>query len=435
MFHKHGLVIVAALVLTVRAWGMAAEPAGNGASGTETSPVGALSAMVDSFLSPHTDATTAERLTRGELVNQSFIALTGEAINPLLGITVLGIYNYCRTAPELRESLPPWDQPVVWVPLLMILGLMLFNSTIGEAVPFLKMPLNAFGDFINKAGAVVVLPLVVMMFANNLARPVAEQLAAVSGMAFPVAYAGEAGAAGAAGLVGTAASGLAWLLSALAGTAMYLAVWMTFNVIDVLILICPFPGLDALLKTFRLGVVGGLTALGQVWPNAGLVFAILIVAVSLVLAGWSFRLSVFGLVYSTDIIFFRRGVLTTDPGVVAFSTSGARNRFGLPLRTLGRLTRTDRGDLAFTYRPLLVLPRKTVDLGAPDGYAAGVGFLNPFLVDSAAPDSPVLRLAPRYRDREMLLEQLFGLSATVACGVGGSLREWLRAQFGRPAAG
>ncbi len=433
MEYKQRFTVIAALfVIGLSACAVAAEPAepaGGGGSRTAAEAAEVLTAVVDSILSPNTDATTAARLTRGELVNQSFVALTGEAINPLLGITVLGMYNYYRTAPEYRDQLPPWDQPVVWVPLLMILVLMLLNSTIGEALPFLKVPLNAFGDCINKAGAVVVLPLVVAMFANNLARPVAEQLAAVSGMAFPVAFAGEAGG------IGTVASGLGWLVSAAAATVIYLAVWMTFNVVDVLILICPFPGLDALLKTFRLGVVGGLAAVSHISPNAGLVVAIVIVAVSLVLAGWSFRLSVFGLVYSTDIIFFRRGVVSTDPGVVAFSTSGARRKFGLPLRTLGRLTRTAGGELAFSYRPWLVLSRKTVNVGAPDSHSAGIGFLNPFLVDNAAPDLPVLRLAPRYRGRELFLEQLFGLAGTVACGVGGNLRQWLGAQFGRTAAG
>ncbi|MCC8165232.1 MAG: hypothetical protein LIQ31_03555, partial [Planctomycetes bacterium] len=210
-------------------------------------------------------------------------------------------------------------------------------------------------------------------------------------------------------------------------------VWMTFNVVDVLILICPFPGLDALLKSFRLAVVGGLAAVSHLSPNTALVIAIIIAAVSLVLAGWSFRLSLFGLIYSTDIIFFRRGTIATDPGVVAFSSSGAKNAFGLPLRTVGRLEKAYNGELAFSYRQWLLLPRKTVSLGGADGYAAGVGFLNPFLVTTAAPDVPVLRLAPRYRGRETILADLFGLSAVVACGVGGSLRQWLGAQFGRGA--
>ncbi|MCC8166046.1 MAG: hypothetical protein LIQ31_07825 [Planctomycetes bacterium] len=197
MFRKHGFVMVAAVVFwSVQAWTVAAEPARDDGSRPAAGMVEALSAVVDSFLSPDSDATTTGRLTRGELINQSFVALTGEAINPLLGITALGVFNYVRTPPDQRHLLPPWDQPVVWVPLLCILALMLFNSTIGEALPFLKMPLNAFGDFVNKAGAVVVLPLVVLMFANNLAQPVAEQFAAAWGTAFPVASAGEIGAAG-----------------------------------------------------------------------------------------------------------------------------------------------------------------------------------------------------------------------------------------------
>ena len=383
----------------------------------------ALNSAVDELKSTIPDMFPEQRTSRGERLNQAFVALTGEAVNPLFGITALGMFNYFRTPETLRDSLPLYDQPIIWAPLLIIILLMLFNSTICEAVPFLKVPLNALGDIVNKAGAVAVLPLVVKMFADAVAQPAARELAGLADALFPVAYAGEAG------MLSSAWLSLGWAAGALAGTVIYLAVWLTFNVIDVLILVCPFPGVDAMLKSFRLAIVGLLAGANHLSPATAFVIAAVIVLVSLFLAGWSFRLSVFGFVFSTDIIFFRKKEISPE-GASAFSCTGMPPEHKVPVRTLGRLEKDAAGRLRFSYRPWLVMRRRSVELGDSEKFLCGRGLLNPFVVAESDHDTPWLRLPPRYRGRENELAGSFSLAGVVDCGISGALRTWLGRNFG-----
>ena len=114
------------------------------------------------------DHSLAERSTRGNSITEAVTQLTGTAINPLFGVTVLGMYHYFSTPEHLRDQLPFYDQPHVWGGMLLIILLMFFNCTICEAIPFLKIPLNALGDLVNKGGACVVLPVVLHQFAQHL---------------------------------------------------------------------------------------------------------------------------------------------------------------------------------------------------------------------------------------------------------------------------
>lgn len=383
----------------------------------------ALDQALDELKSGARDYRPDERSDRGGKLNKAFVALTGEAVNPLFGVTALGMYNYFKAPEHLRESLPLYDRPVVWVPLLCIIFLMLFNSTICEAFPFLKVPLNALGDIVNKAGAVAVLPLVIKMFADSFAPMAVDHLAATTGTVFPVAFAAEAGVAS------TAYHSLGWMLGAVIGFIAYGAVWLAFNVIDVLILICPFPGVDAMLKSFRLAVVGILAGTNQIAPDTAVVIAVAVTLVSLFLAGWSFRLSIFGLIFSTDILFFRKKDVAEAP-TKAFSCIGMKQARKIPMRTWGRLEKNGKGELVFSYKPWLILSRRETVIGDAGDFKAGRGLLNPFVVTNVDKDTGWLRLPPRYRGQEEALANAFGLKGVVDCGVSGALRSWLSQNFG-----
>lgn len=366
------------------------------------------------------------RPEQGGKLNQALVSLTGEAINPLFGVAALGVYNYIRTDAALRPLLPAHDRPIVWVPLLAIIFLMLFNSTIAEALPLLKVPLNALGDLVNKAGAVVVLPLVVTVFADALAPAASHLFADAARLIAPAAYAGESAAAAA---PGAALHALGWIAGAIAGTLVYAAVWLSFNVVDVLVLICPFPGIDALLKGARLAVLGILTAAHHLFPPAGLVLAMAIIAVSFYMAGWSFRLSVFGWTFSTDILLFRRA-RTLNPAP-AFSGPALALAHRIPLRTRGRLERhpdANDGALIFSYRPWLLFFRRAVPLGDPSSFACGKAFFAPCLTRHNGREI-WLRLPPRYRDDVERLTMEFDLAPSVHCGMVNSFGKWLASQF------
>jgi hypothetical protein len=89
-----------------------------------------LDSAVDELQSRGFDTRPEQRADRGERINQAFVALTGEAVNPLFGVTALGMYRYFSTQEEFRDGLPLYDQPEVWLPLLCLILLMLFNSTV-----------------------------------------------------------------------------------------------------------------------------------------------------------------------------------------------------------------------------------------------------------------------------------------------------------------
>ncbi len=207
---------------------------------------------------------------------------------------------------------------------------------------------------------------------------------------------------------------------------MYLVVWLTFNVIDVVILLCPFPGVDAILKSFRLAVIAALTGLYQLSPTLALILACGIVLVSLVVAGWSFRLSVFGFIFSTDILFFRkRGIAAT--GVRAFSTTGMAKAKRIPMRTLGLMSTNASGELQFSYRRWLIFGRKTLSLGRAADFYCAKGFASPLIVGAGAASTSWLRLPPRYRKQENDIVTTFGLRETVDQAEPPSVRGWVQA--------
>ncbi len=410
------------------------EYAGPGYTGQGNDPqvdknLGALNSLIDEFNQGGNDTRADTRSDRGGKINQAFVALTGQAVNPLFGVAALGMWHYFRAPDHLRASLPLYDQPTIWVPLLLIIGLMLFNSTICEAFPFLKVPLNALGDIVNKAGAIAVLPIIVKMFADTVAQPAARHVAEAANYLFPSAYAADAG------LAAQAWSGAGWLVGAAVGLIAYVAVWLAFNVVDVLILICPFPGVDAILKSARLAMVGILAGTNQIAPTTAIIIAVALTLLSLLVAGWSFRLSIFGLIFSTDILFFRKKAVASDT-LKTFSCVGMKHNRKIPMRTWGSLEGNANGELVFRYRPWLVLPERTEVVGKAADYDAGRGLLNPFVVADGAPDTPWLRLPPRYRGQEEALRSHLHLHEVVDCGVSGKLRSWLGQMFGgaKPAA-
>jgi hypothetical protein len=348
-----------------------------------------------------------EHIAKSGTIAGSLAMLTGESVNPLLGVTIRSVWVWWRTPGAERAELAWWYQPGVWGPLLVIMLAMLFNSTIAEALPPAKVPLNALSDLVNKSGALVSLPLVLALFADEMAAPLAEGMETAWNGLLPAAHAAE----GPAGAGRQALLGLGYAASLLLGGVVYLAVWLTFNTVDVLILVCPFPAVDATLKSARLGVMGLLIGATLLSPVAGLVLAVPVLVISLLVAGWSQRLSVFGFVYATDILLLRRR-WGGAPGaaVRAFSNRALKDR--LPMRTCGRLRRAADGRLVFSYRPWLVLPRRETILdGAATDYAVGQGLLNPYVVrfDGEERFAVHLRLPPRHQGREAALAEVLGL--------------------------
>lgn len=365
-------------------------------------------------------AELVEHASMGRQLASAASLLTGTAINPLFGITTRSVWMYWSTPAARRAALPWYASPWVWAPGLLIILLMFTKGTLIELAPPIKVPLNALGDLIAKGGALFALPIVLTAFASAFAPPAAQATARVWGALAPtLAYAGDTSVAGVAAVgaaTGAAAAGgvflvVGWILSLTVGLVVYGVVFVAANTFDVLILISPFPGVDAALKSARLAVVGVLFAALQIHPLLGLMASLGVIALSAIVAGWSLRLSWFGLIYSTDILLRRsRSAGPVENGVPAFSNKGIKHL--VPMRTWGVVFKTVDERLEFHYRPWLVLPRRRLELpGGADDYWAGQGLLNPYLIypREEGKFTVLFRLPPRMKRHEEEIARVLAL--------------------------
>jgi hypothetical protein len=120
----------------------------------------------------------------------------------------------------------------------------------------------------------------------------------------------------------------------------------------------------------RLALLGtvGITALANPWIGAA--WALVLILIAYLIAGWSFRLSYFGLMFIWDIVTLRSRRFQPDPAANRMLLARQIDR--VPARTYGTLRRDEQGRLVLQYRPWLVLRKRTLTL--PEGqYAIGMG--------------------------------------------------------------
>ena len=350
--------------------------------------------------------------------------VTGIAISPLLGVSGVGAYQWVKAStPEEKAALPWFAQISFWLPALLLVGVCAFKDTIAAMVPpGMKKPLDIAETVENKisglvaAGAVV--PSLVALGSKLMMQSSALEHAPVL--------------AGGFGMLPLAAFDLSWLLTLLMvplSVAVFAVVWVVGHAINVLILLSPWGGLDTALKGIRTGVLSLVAATAYIDPVVGATLSVAIIILAYFMAGWAFRLMIFGSVFSWDFFTLRRTrfKLLAD-GNRLFT---ARDIGGAPLRTYGRLQQEADGKLLFKFRPWLVLPERTVEVPR-EGLVVGKGiFYSEVLGFDPAADknTTLLLLPPRYVGHEELFARTYRISGT--CDVG--LRRawsWLREAFG-----
>src|SRR5438034_348549 len=100
-----------------------------------------------------------------------------------------------------------------------------------------------------------------------------------------------------------------WLLSILMvplSVVVFAVVWLSSHAITVLIVLSPWGAIDAVLKGLRTGLLGLVTATAWIDPVVGATLSVVIILLSWLLAGWAFRLTVFGSVSCWDFFTVRR---------------------------------------------------------------------------------------------------------------------------------
>ncbi len=370
----------------------------------------------------------AQTLSRGMQIAQAVSTVTSTAISPLLGVCILGAWEFYRTPFEKRSQLPGHLRPRFFFPIAFLLLLILFKDTLGGMTPLVKKPLDALEVLmLNKASLFLIgIPVVLHETARILGRTsLLDLLAALE----PVVHA-QSGAAPS-GLARTGTALLALLLVA-SGFVITFIVWVVGHAFDVLVLLSPFPFVDILLKGMRALACAALSFLTILDPRVALLVSLAVVIVCALLAGWAIRLLVFGAVFSSDLI---RTIVFFDyykpkPGepLAGFT---ARPIGDIPRRAYVHLVRRDDGGLELRHRRWFVGAEAAVPLPGEHGYDIGVGLFQPSLIETnrGRRYTIQIRLLPRYRKSEQNIAGMLGVKGVRDIRFGAGLESfwgWLK---------
>ena len=336
---------------------------------------------------------------RGEELARAITLATGVPISPLLGVSALGALRWWRAPEAARAGLPWYARPWFWGSGLALVLLFAANTTIGGLVPGLKKPMDFVEEHENKVSALLASPIVVAEVERLLSASLPAG-AAPGGLA-------AAGLASVAGAAGAVIEPLARVGGAALVLVAYVLVFLAFHAVQVLIAISPSALLDLVLRLFRAGVLAAAAASSALHPWAGAAFGLGLLAGCALVAGWSFRLTVFGSVLSWEFLSGKAGA--GDPLRERLTAFAGKGLGGPPVRTLGRLEPDADGSWLFRWRPWLVLPARAVRVGEGSGLALVRGALTPRLVRTGPAREAVLaRFPPRFRGREPALAGRLG---------------------------
>jgi hypothetical protein len=221
--------------------------------------------------------------------------------------------------------LPWFAQPWFWIPGLILVSLVFAKDVMGPAVPTaLKKPFDLVEFFENKISALIAVgafvPLIATLFSSGP---------------------GDDAGVPTLGLAMVNWGALLNMITLPLAILVFLLVWMVANVVNVLVLISPFAVVDAALKSARLFLLGTVAASALADPYVGAAWSVVIILVAYLLAGWSFRLTVFGWVFAWDLLTLRCQRFTPGPAGNWLFT--ARTMDQVPVRTYGQLVRDEQG--------------------------------------------------------------------------------------------
>lgn len=350
--------------------------------------------------------------------------VTGIAISPLLGVSGVGAYQWMKAStPEEKARLPWFAQVSFWLPAMLLVGVCAFKDTIAAvAPPGWKKPLDAAEVLENKVSGLVaagaVIPSLVALGSKLIVHSSALEPAPVLTGGF--------------GLLPVASFDMSWLLTILMvplSIAVFAVVWVVGHAVNVLILLSPWGAVDTALKGFRTAVLSLVAGTAFIDPVVGATISVVIILLAWLMAGWAFRLMVFGSVSSWDFFTMRRRrfMLLAD-GNKLFT---GREIADTPLRTYGRLHQDADGKLLFKFRPWLVMPERVIEVPR-EGLVVGKGVFYSEVLGfdrEADKNTTLLLLPPRYVGHEEMFARTYRISGT--CEVG--LRRawsWLREALG-----
>jgi hypothetical protein len=337
--------------------------------------------------------------------------VTGIAISPLLGTSAYGAYKYFTAKDDAaREALPWYSKMSFWLPALLLVAVCAAKDAFGTVVPpGLKKPLDVLETIENKFSGLVAAGAVIP-FAMDAMRAMLFESNAPTTAAPMLVHSGLAA-------IQLGAFDASWFLNLLTvpfGVAIFALVWLGSHAINVLILLSPWGAIDAALKAARTALLGVITLTATMNPWISAALSLVVIVISYCVAGWAFRLTVFGTIFSWE--FITRRCRRFAPSANENKMFAGAHVPGVPVRTYGRLIKRDAGALEFAYRPWLFLaPRVALIPIEARSLAVGTGAFFSDVVDED--DQTVFSLPPRYRGHEEKLASVYGMSDVRAIGL------------------
>src|ERR1700744_5532711 len=104
-----------------------------------------LFAVMSSNVMAQAPAKIADPTTASKKMAKALSEITGVAISPLLGMGAVGCVKYFKTAPEKRDQLPWYANPLFWIPAFVLVGLCFLKDAAGATVmpTIVKKPMDA----------------------------------------------------------------------------------------------------------------------------------------------------------------------------------------------------------------------------------------------------------------------------------------------------
>jgi hypothetical protein len=347
----------------------------------------------------------------GEVLASDISKSIGISISPLLGMSVLGAYNYITTPDAYRSQVALYNSPFFWGPLLTILILFILKDWLKTVLPIPKpllVPLDALETVENKLSGILALPIVLSFISRIEPQNISALLQRSGVSLISTAYASE-------GIGETVLSNplaiVKIVLLAIFIAFCFCLVWLVSHAINVMILLSPFSTVDCLLKMFRVSVIVILIGASLVNPYLGLSVALLIVVIAYFLAGRAFRFMVFGSLFSFDVLLRRSK--NYDPLISEIGVFSGKHLPRVPAMSYGKLKKEDPLGLKFTYKPWLIFPSRTIHI-KKDGCQIGKGFLSPIVLKEKKNKTSYytyFRLRPKYKTNEISAAEILGITS------------------------
>lgn len=380
-----------------------------------------LSLLLSLTFAQNNDKSNTQKLeTENQLiVSESFAEKLQEAtslsISPLLMFNALSAYKYFNSSSEEYSLMPWYISPFCWSPLLIL------TIALTIVAQFNTQGADAAKNILNKTSALFIGLLFLPSDFSFESFDTIETMSSV----FPTNY---------------AAIGFSFLNSLLILpkvlflVVIYFIYSFFFQAIDTLILISPFKISDFILRSFKGTAILLVLISYTISIILGIILSIILLIISMKLLAWSIRLSIFGGIFSWDILTlkWRRIDISREDETLLTFTSKKIN--GVPKRTMGWISRKNKSELVFKYKPLMLFKERSTRIAYNDDFNIGRSILSPILFTQIGDDQLVqlFRFPPRYRKHETAISEILTIKRVKEVGILKSFKSakaWLKEVF------